>query len=121
MKTKTYDFKAFIRGEHLEKVKPPTLSLIPLAAAPVLSTIKVSAETSIQAKMMTAFNPLIELIQGMAYPVAMIVVLGGAIFVMIGNSDKGFSMMQKAGLGYVIVMIAPMILNVLVDAMKGVA
>ena len=56
---------------------------------------------------------------GMAYPVAMVVVLGGAIFVMIGNSEKGFSMMQKAGLGYLIVMIAPMILDVLVDAVDG--
>lgn len=34
--------------------------------------------------------------------------------------EKGFSMMQKAGLGYLLVMIAPMILDVLVDAMDGV-
>jgi len=67
----------------------------------------------------TAFDPLIDLIQGLAYPVALVVVLGGSIFVMIGNSEKGFSMMQKAGLGYLLVMITPMILDVLVDAMEG--
>jgi hypothetical protein len=124
LRTKTYDFKEFMRGEHEKKRKTPTASLIPLATAPVWSNaLKVSAETttSIADKMIKAFDPLINLIQGMAYPVAMVVVLGGALFVMIGNSEKGFSMMQKAGLGYVIVMIAPMILNVLVDAMKGVA
>lgn len=119
MKTKTYDFKAFMKSEHIPDVKPPTMSLIPLAAAPFIPT-KVFAEESIKTKMMNAFDPVIELIQGMAYPVAMVVVLGGAIFVMIGNSDKGFNMMQKAGLGYLLVMIAPMILDVLVDAMGGV-
>jgi hypothetical protein len=118
MRTKTYDFKEFMRGEH-EMVKPPTLSLVPLTAAPFIPGTVFAAEESIKAKMMTAFTPLIDLIQGMAYPVAMVVVLGGAIFVMIGNSDKGFSMMQKAALGYLIVMIAPMILDVLVDAVDG--
>lgn len=121
MKTKTYDFREFIRCEHVVDVKPPKMSLIPLATAPLWHTMTVhAAEQSIQSQMMTAFNPLIDLIQGMAYPVAMVCVLGGALFVMIGNNEKGFSMMQKAGLGYVIVMIAPMILNVLVEAMKGV-
>lgn len=120
MKTKTYDFKAFVRNEHTSNIKPPKLSLIPLAAAPLIPTVT-HAESNIQTKMMSAFDPLINLIQGLAYPVAMIVVLGGSIFVMIGNSEKGFSMMQKAGLGYLLVMIAPMILDVLVDAMEGVA
>lgn len=121
MKTKTYDFKSFIRNEHeLPSVKQaPTLSLVPLAVAPLIPATAFAQET-VKAKMMTAFNPLIDLIQGLAYPVAMVVVLGGAIFIMIGNSDKGFGMMQKAGLGYLLVMIAPMILDVLVDAMAGV-
>lgn len=130
MRTKTYDFKSFMDGKHHEVVKKATIpkfSLIPLAVAPLFTTTLVNAEASvpvvgseIRDKMMTAFEPLIGLIQGMAYPVAMVVVLGGAIFVMIGNSDKGFGMMQKAGLGYLLVMIAPMILDVLVDSMKGI-
>lgn len=119
MKKKTYDFKEFIRKEHESNIKAPTISLIPLAAAPLIPT-KVFAEESIKTKMMNAFDPIIELIQGMAYPVAMVVVLGGAIFVMIGNSDKGFGMMQKAAMGYMLVVLAPMILDVLVEAMSGV-
>lgn len=120
MKVETYDFKEFMRGDHKSKVKPPTLSIMPLAAAPLVPGTAFAAEESIKEKMISAFSPLIELIQGMAYPVAMVVVLGGAIFVMIGNSDKGFSMMQKAGLGYLLVMIAPMVLDVLVSSMEGV-
>lgn len=117
MKTKTIDFREFMKGEH-KRMRPPTLSLLPLAAAPLMP-IKAYAAEDIQGKMMNAFDPLIDLIQGLAYPVALVVVLGGSIFVMIGNSEKGFSMMQKAGLGYLLVMITPMILDVLVDAMDG--
>lgn len=121
MKTKTYNFKEFINHEHLQNINPPKASLMPLAAAPLFHTITAhAAEQSIQAKMMTAFTPIIDLIQGMAYPVAMVVVLGGALMLMVGNKEKGFSMMQTAGLGYVVVMIAPMILDVLVEAMSGV-
>lgn len=122
MKTKTYDFKSFMKKEQKNKVKQPTISLIPLAAAPFVPT-KAFAETTvdIQSKMMTAFDPLINLIQGLAYPVAMVVVLAGAIFIMVGNQEKGFSMMAKAGMGYTLVVILPLIFEVLVDAMKGVA
>ena len=70
-------------------------------------------------KMLHAFDPLIGLVQALAYPVAMVVVLGGALFVMIGNREKGFTMMQGAGLGYVLVQMTPMVLNILVDAMKS--
>lgn len=121
-KTVSYSIGEFMQGEHKIEKKAPKMSLIPLAAAPLIPTVA-HAETavSVQGKMMTAFTPIIDMIQGLAYPVAMVVVLGGAIFVMIGNSEKGFSMMQKAGMGYLLVMVAPMILDVLVDAMKGVA
>ena len=120
MRTETIDFREFMRGEHRKKdLKPPTLSLVPLVVTPFIPVKAFAAEQSIKSKMMNAFDPLIDLIQGLAYPVALVVVLGGSIFVMIGNSEKGFSMMQKAGLGYLLVMITPMILDVLVDAMEG--
>ena len=119
MKTKTYDFKEFMRKEHETKVKPPTTSLIPLAIAPFIPTTAF-ANAEMQDKMMTAFEPIISLVQSLAYPVAMLVVLGGGLFVMIGNTDKGYSLIQRAGLGYVLVMMLPMLLDVLVDAMKSV-
>ena len=72
-------------------------------------------------KMLHAFDPLITLVQALAYPVAMVVVLGGALFIMIGNKEKGFTLMQNAGLGYVLVQLTPLVLNILVEAMKAVA
>lgn len=120
MRTETIDFYEFVNGDYKKRGKPPTFSLLPLAAAPFIPIKVFAEEISVKEKMMNAFTPIIDLIQGMAYPVAMVVVLGGAIMVMIGNSEKGFTMMQRAGMGYLLVMIAPMILDVLVDAMEGV-
>lgn len=105
--------------------------LVPLAVAPWVVGTKALASDGGQAvavagttagiyeRMIHAFDPLIDLIQALAYPVAMIVVLGGALFIMIGNKEKGFAMMQGAGLGYVLVQLMPMVLNILVEAMKG--
>ena len=120
MKTTSYDFKAFMKREHVNTTKPPTLSLAPLAVAPFIPTPAFAETADIQSKMMTAFQPLIDLVQSLAYPVAMFVVVGGSLFVMIGNKEKGFTLMQNAALGYMLVVIAPLILDVLVDATKAV-
>ena len=119
MKTKSYDFKAFMKGEHEKQKKTPTTSLIPLAIAPFIPTTAFAEESD--AKVMEAFSPIIDLIQSMAYPVAMICVLGGGIFVMIGSQDKGYSMISRAALGYCLVMLLPMFMDILVDAMRSVS
>ncbi|QKE74789.1 hypothetical protein HPK19_19510 [Arthrobacter citreus] len=82
--------------------------------------VEVAGKVDMYHKMIVAFDPLIGLVQALAYPVCMVVVLGGALFIMIGNKEKGFTMMQGAGLGYVLVQMTPIILNILVDAMKAV-
>jgi hypothetical protein len=106
--------------------------LIPLAIAPFLKVKAAMAATTavpvtaaaasgaMYDKMLHAFDPLITLVQALAYPVAMVVVLGGALFIMIGNKEKGFSMMQGAGLGYVLVQMTPLVLNILVEAMRAI-
>ncbi|RFU61202.1 hypothetical protein [Peribacillus glennii] len=109
------------------------LSVIPLAIKP-LFTEKVAfaaeaypvagsataATNAMYDKMLHAFDPLITLVQALAYPVAMVVVLGGALFIMIGNREKGFGMMSGAGLGYALVQMTPLALNILVEAMKAI-
>lgn len=125
--------KEFMAGSKaktaVKQAKP--YGLIPLAVAPFVvgtralaseggqAVVTVANTAGIYERMIHAFDPLIDLIQALAYPVAMIVVLGGALFIMIGNKEKGFAMMQGAGLGYVLVQLMPMVLNILVEAMKG--
>ena len=116
---KTYDFREFMKGEHEKKIRKPSVELIPLAIAPFVPTT-VFAETTIQTKITTAFQPLIELIQAFAYPVALSVVLGGSIFIMIGNTEKGYDLIFKGAMGYVLCMLLPVVFQILVDAMAGV-
>jgi len=98
-------------------IKPFFVAKTALAAAAVPVTAA-AASDAMYDKMLHAFDPLIVLIQALAYPVAMVVVLGGAIMIMINQKEKGFSMMSAAGLGYVLVQMTPLVLNILVDAMK---
>ncbi len=103
-----------------------TMTSIPIVFAPaikgkvVYAAEAVPASAALSNKLMTAFSPLIDLVQSLAYPVAMVVVLGGAIMVMVGMKEKGYSMLMSAGLGIILVNIAPMVLNILITAMKSV-
>lgn len=110
------------------------LSMLPLAfspltkvkqvfasdSVPVIQDVPAMATRDMTSEIMTAFGPLIDLVQSLAYPVAMVVALGGAIMVMISRDEKGYSMMMSAGLGIILVNMTPMVLNILVDAMKTV-
>lgn len=102
------------------------LAVIPLANSPVSAAtyeatpvISMSSD-QIYDKMLTAFEPITTLIQALAYPVASMVVLVGAIFVMIDRKDKGFDMMSSAALGIILINMLPMLLNMLVEIMKGI-
>jgi hypothetical protein len=122
-----YTVKEFMHrktGDKVAETGSKPYGLIPLAVAPFLqgthafaSTVATNADT--YDKVVKAFDPLIGLVQALSYPVAMIVVLGGALFVMIGDKSKGFSMMQGAGLGYVLVQLTPLMLDILVSALRG--
>lgn len=122
--TDTFEFKEEVRESIgvLGALSVISLAMKPLfAARPAFAAESVSAaavSSEMYDKMLHAFDPLITLIQALAYPVAMIVVLGGAIMIMIGDKPKGVSMMSGAGLGYVLVQLTPLVLNILVDAMK---
>ena len=140
-KQEVYSIKEFMGRGHVESMQFEfkeevreslgvlgAISLLPLATKPFFATTSVfAAENAVPViaptsamydKMLHAFDPLIMLTQALAYPIAMVVVLGGAIMVMINQKEKGFSLMQTAGLGYVLVQMTPLVLNILVEAMK---
>jgi hypothetical protein len=95
----------------------PSINAKQVFAAEVMPAV---ASAELSNKLMVAFSPIIDLVQSLAYPVGMVVVLGGAIMVMIGQQEKGYSMLMSAGLGIILINIAPMVLNVLISAMKSV-
>lgn len=90
---------------------------------PVGEAVAVNATTQadIYTKVIEAFDPIIMMLQAFAYPIATLVVLGGALYIMIGNKEKGFGLMQGAGLGYILVQMTPLFLSILQNSVKAVA
>jgi hypothetical protein len=97
----------------------PMTTLTAQAAGPEASPVINMTSDQIYDKMLTAFEPINTLIQALAYPVASVVVLFGAIMVLISQKEKGFQLMSNAGLGVILVNLMPMLLNILVEIMKG--
>jgi hypothetical protein len=133
MKTQRMSIKEFMnREKEYSKAKNVIkfgaalpLSILPMttitaqAAGPEASPVINMTSDQIYDKMLTAFEPINTLIQALAYPVASVVVLFGAIMVLISQKEKGFHLMSNAGLGVILVNLMPMLLNILVEIMKG--
>ena len=62
-----------------------------------------------------AFDPLIDLVIALSYPIAGVMIAAGSLFVMIGNKEKGYSMITTAAIGYILVQLSPMMMDLLVQ------
>ncbi|WP_342540071.1 hypothetical protein MHI39_20310 [Heyndrickxia sp. FSL K6-6286] len=61
-----------------------------------------------------AFMPLVDLVQALAYPIAAVMLSGGALLFMINQKDKAISLIQNASIGYILVQLMPLFLKILV-------
>jgi hypothetical protein len=62
-----------------------------------------------------AFDPLIDLAQAMSYPMTFLVILGGMLFVIIGQRAKGMQMIKYAVVGFLGVQFVPAIMRILMQ------
>lgn len=58
-------------------------------------------------------DPVIDVLVALSFPIASVVIVGACFYFMFGNSEKAWTMIQNAGLGYVLIQVSPLILNVL--------
>ncbi|MFJ5625732.1 hypothetical protein ACIQD3_24450 [Peribacillus loiseleuriae] len=68
---------------------------------------------AVKEKIIHAFDPLVELIMGVSLPIASVMIAGGALIVMIGIKDKGYSMIMSSAIGYVLVQMTPLLIDLL--------
>lgn len=87
------------------------LSQKAFAAAP--EAVPVIADAT-KNKILHAFDPLIHLIQSLSYPIAGVMIAGGCLFIMVGHREQGMKMLQNAAIGYILVQMSPLILDLLV-------
>jgi hypothetical protein len=81
------------------------------AAAP--AAVPVIAEST-RATILHAFDPLINLIISLSYPIAGVMIAGGCLMIMVQQRERGMQMLQNAAIGYILVQLSPLLLNLLV-------
>jgi hypothetical protein len=64
-------------------------------------------------KIIHAFDPLIDLMVSLSLPIAGVMITGGALMIMIGMKDRGYSLILSASLGYVLVQMSPFFIDLL--------
>lgn len=60
-----------------------------------------------------ALDPVIDILVALSFPIASVVIVGSCFLFMFGNSEKAWTGIQNAGLGYVLIQVSPLILDVL--------
>lgn len=68
----------------------------------------------------TAMNPLIDLVQGVSYPVCMLMLSGGFLLIMVGRKDQGLNMIKWAAIGFIGLQFVPGLMNILAEVGRAV-
>lgn len=110
-----------IKNKTLRTLKRVTTSI----AVPLILAKPVYAAESVEAgaaewmgeKTLSALahvlDPLVDVMVALSFPVASVIIVGSLFFFMFGNAEKAWGTIQNAGLGYVLIQVSPLILNVL--------
>lgn len=90
--------------------------IVPVVAQPVGFVGDTSA-----AMLAGILDPLINLMVAISFPIASVIIIGGCFFFMIGNSEKAWDTIFKAALGFVLIQLSPLFLDILRNVGEAVA
>lgn len=91
----------------------------PVAAVPAMApvAVEVGAKEWMSQQTLSALahvlDPLVDIMVALSFPIASVIIVGSCFFFMFDKAEKAWSMIMKAGLGYVLIQVAPLILDVL--------
>lgn len=80
----------------------------------------VIADTSLE-MLANVLDPLLQLMVAVSFPIASVIMVGACFFFMFGNSEKAWDMIGKAAMGYVIIQLSPLFLEILRKVGESVA
>lgn len=133
MKTQSMSISEFMCGEYKEPTKKSnpmkviktvgnTIALPLVVAKPAFASAPIEAvptgasqyigETTLEI-IAHALDPLVDLMVALSFPVCSVIIVGSCFFFMLGKSERAWSGIQNAGLGYILIQIMPLLLNVL--------
>lgn len=123
------------RARRTKTVKLASAALLPLATGGTVGTLgfamKAFAATSGTAPVVVevgakewmgeqtlsalahVLDPVVDILVALSLPVASVVIVGSCFMFMFGKAEKAWTGIQNAGLGYVLIQVSPLILNVL--------
>lgn len=99
---------ALVTGAHANAAESLTASATQVVA---VTTLQVLAH---------ALDPLTQILVTISLPVASVVMIGGCFFFMFGQSDRAWSTIQNAGLGYLLIQLSPLFIKVLEQIGKSI-
>ncbi|MCL6586961.1 MAG: hypothetical protein K6T72_10700 [Anoxybacillus sp.] len=91
-----------------------------LSTAALSAYASTASAASIQDKIIHAFDPLIELVQALAYPVGFTMICAGFLVIMTGNRHKGLHIIKWAAIGFIGMQFAPGIMSILLEVGKSI-
>jgi len=88
--------------------------LLPLLPATALLSTHTAhaADPMVKQSIIQAFEPLVELAQGVAYPLALLFGTGGMLVWISGNRLRGLEMLRNAAAGYLGIQMLPAIMQI---------
>lgn len=92
-----------------------TMSAVPVSVAPMAVPVGAKEWMSEQTLSTLAhiLDPVVDILVALSLPIASVIIVGSCFQFMFDRADKGWQMIQNAGLGYVLIQVSPLILNVL--------
>ncbi|MBG9453325.1 hypothetical protein ABE61_04350 [Lysinibacillus sphaericus] len=99
-----------IQQHTLAPVMAQIPSTIPINAIPQQTGI--IADKSLE-MLATILDPMIQVMVAISFPVASVIMIGACFFFMFGNSERAWNTIMNAGLGYVLIQMSPLFLEIL--------
>lgn len=97
-----------------QQVMEPVVAQIPstIPVNTIAEPTGIIAEKSLEI-LATALDPVVQILVAISFPIASVIMVGACFFFMLGNSEKAWSMIMNAGLGYVLINLSPLFLQIL--------
>lgn len=90
----------------------PQYATLQMANAPEMIPTGFVADKSLE-MLANVLDPVIQILVAISFPIASVIMIGACFFFMFGNSEKAWSMIMNAGLGYVLIQLSPLLLEIL--------
>src|SRR5690606_32602503 len=100
-----------------DNLPPITSDLIPVSGDVIQTGVIGDASLNMLANVL---DPLVQILVAISFPIASVIMVGACFFFMLGNSEKAWTTIFNAGLGYVLVQMSPLFLNILREVGKAV-